>query len=151
MNDDRTHARKIRRFHSPERSGRGSYILAIALAGMALTLAACSSSGSASSSTASTGAASTVAPASGGITSPSIIIHNFMFSPATVTVTPGATVTVTNKDQVTHTLTATKGEFSTGDIAGGQSKTFTAPKAPGRYTYICSIHQYMTGTIVVSG
>ncbi len=54
-------------------------------------------------------------------------------------------------DQVTHTLTASKGEFNTGDIPPGQSKTFTAPTVPGRYAYICSIHQYMSGTIVVSG
>ncbi len=74
-----------------------------------------------------------------------------MFAPATLTVKPGATVKVTNTDQVTHTLTATKGGFDTGNISAGQSKTFTAPKTPGRYTYICSIHQYMTGTIVVSG
>ncbi len=74
-----------------------------------------------------------------------------MFSPATLTVPPGATVTVTNMDQVTHTLTASKGQFTTGDIAPGQSKTFTAPRTPGQYAYICSIHQYMSGTIVVSG
>ena len=73
-----------------------------------------------------------------------------MFSPMSATVAPGATVTVTNKDSVTHTLTATKGQFDTGDIAGGQSKTFTAPMKPGTYSYICNIHQYMMGTIVVS-
>jgi plastocyanin len=66
-------------------------------------------------------------------------------------VAPGATVTVTNKDQVTHTLSATKGSFDTGDISAGQSKTFTAPKTPGSYPYFCMIHQYMTGTLVVSG
>jgi plastocyanin len=74
-----------------------------------------------------------------------------MFSPATLTVAPGATVKVTNTDQVTHTLTASNGAFNTGNIAAGQSGTFTAPKTPGRYSYICSIHQYMSGTIVVSG
>ena len=79
-----------------------------------------------------------------------ITIQNFAFSPTDLTVAPGATVTVTNKDQVTHTLTATKGGFDTGDIPAGQSKTFTAPKTPGTYPYICSIHQYMSGTLVVS-
>jgi plastocyanin len=73
-----------------------------------------------------------------------------MFSPMSATVAPGATVTVTNKDSVTHTLTATNGKFDTGDIAGGQSKTFTAPSKAGTYHYICNIHQYMMGTIVVS-
>jgi plastocyanin len=125
----------------------------VALAGMALALAACSSSGSPASSTTST------APSSGGTSgggsgksggADAITIQNFAFSPADLTVAPGATVTVTNKDQVTHTLTATKGGFGTGDIAAGQSKTFTAPNSPGTYPYICSIHQNMSGTLVVS-
>jgi plastocyanin len=129
----------------------------VALAGMALALAACSSSSSPASSTASTtmSSGSTSASTSGSGSGKSggadaITIQNFAFSPADLTVAPGATVTVTNKDQVTHTLTATKGVFNTGDIAAGQSKTFTAPNSPGTYPYICSIHQYMSGTLVVS-
>ena len=126
------------------------------LVGAALLLAACSSSGGATSTTSTTKAPSAPTTASGSTSSGStatdaITIQNFAFAPSTVTVAPGATVTVTNKDQVAHTITSTKGDFSTGDIASGQSKTFTAPKTPGRYPYICSIHQYMTGTLVVSG
>jgi plastocyanin len=65
-------------------------------------------------------------------------------------VAPGSTVSVTNKDTVTHTLTASDGQFNTGDIGPGQTKTFTAPSKAGTYSYICNIHQYMMGTIVVS-
>jgi plastocyanin len=72
-----------------------------------------------------------------------------MFSPMSASVAPGATVKVTNKDSVTHTLTATNGEFDTGNIGPGQTKTFTAPSKAGTYSYICNIHQYMKGTIVV--
>jgi plastocyanin len=67
-----------------------------------------------------------------------------------ITVKPGATVTVVNKDSVAHTVTSTKGAFNTMDVNGGQSKTFTAPNTPGTYAYICSIHQYMSGTLIVS-
>ena len=67
------------------------------------------------------------------------------------TVAPGTTVTVTNKDGLNHTLTSKAGGFDTGDIPGGPSKTFIAPKKAGSYSYICMIHQYMTGTLVVSG
>jgi plastocyanin len=67
----------------------------------------------------------------------------------TAAVAPGATVKVVNKDAVTHTLTATTGQFDTGNIAPGQTKTFTAPTKPGSYHYICNIHQYMMGTIQV--
>lgn len=79
-----------------------------------------------------------------------ITIRNFAFSPGTVTVSPGATITVQNDDESTHTVTATNKAFDTGNIAGGGRRTFTAPAKPGRYPYICEIHQYMTGTLVVS-
>jgi plastocyanin len=78
-----------------------------------------------------------------------IVIHNFMFTPMDDTVSPGTTITVTNKDSVTHTLSATDGKFNTGDIGPGQTKTFTAPAHAGSFHYICDIHQYMMGTITV--
>jgi plastocyanin len=81
----------------------------------------------------------------------SISISNFMYSPMTLSVKPGATISVTNKDSATHTLTASgPGGFNTGDISHNQTKTFTAPTKPGTYQYICNIHQYMMGTIRVS-
>jgi len=42
------------------------------------------------------------------------------------------------------------GDGFTGDIPAGGSKTFTAPMKAGKYPYICSIHQYMTGMLTVS-
>jgi plastocyanin len=106
----------------------------VVLLGMVISLAACSSS--------STGGSASH--------SHTISIQNFTFSPSSTTVAPGTTVTVTNKDQVAHTLTATRGGFNTGDIQPGQSKTFSAPNTPGTYPYMCSIHQYMTGMLIVS-
>ncbi len=88
---------------------------------------------------------------SGSSTGTSITISNFMFSPMSMTVKPGATISVTNKDSATHTLTASgPGGFNTGNISHNQTKTFTAPTKPGTYQYICNIHQYMMGTIKVS-
>ena len=108
----------------------------------ALLLAACSSSsGGGSGSSGSSARAATATK--------SVTISNFMFSPMSASVAPGSTVSVTNKDSVTHTLTATGGQFNTGDIGPGQTKTFTAPSKAGTYSYICNIHQYMKGTIVV--
>jgi plastocyanin len=116
--------------------------LVLVLAG-ALLLSACSGGGSGSSGSASSNG-------SGGATkTDTLTISNFMFSPMTASVAPGATVKVTNKDSVTHTLTASGGQFNTGDIGAGQTKTFTAPTKAGTYSYICNIHQYMKGTIVV--
>jgi plastocyanin len=113
------------------------------LVGVALLAGACGGSSSPSSSPHGAGAGGAGARAT-------IVIQNFAFSPAKTTVAPGATVTVDNKDGVTHTLTSTSGGFTTGDVAAGQTKTFTAPSKAGSYPYICEIHQYMTGTLVVS-
>jgi len=88
---------------------------------------------------------------SGSSAGTSITISNFMFSPMSMTVQPGATISVTNKDSATHTLTASgPGGFNTGNISHNQTKTFRAPMKPGTYQYICNIHQYMMGTIKVS-
>jgi len=78
-----------------------------------------------------------------------ITISNFMFSPMELTVSPGATISVTNKDSSTHTLTATGGQFNTGDVTQNETKSFKAPMQAGTYHYICNIHQYMMGSITV--
>jgi plastocyanin len=75
-----------------------------------------------------------------------ISIKNFQYSPDPITVKAGAVVTVTNDDGTVHTLTADKGQFDTGDLDGGAKGAITID-APGTYTYHCSIHNYMTGTI----
>jgi plastocyanin len=131
----------------PTRRFRGG-ALALVLGG-ALLLAACSSGGSTPSGSATSSGAGSGSPSSGAKSTNAITISNFMFSPMSASVAPGSTVSVTNKDSVAHTLSATGGQFNTGDIDGGQTKTFTAPSKAGTYHYICNIHQYMMGTIVV--
>ncbi|WP_121717606.1 cupredoxin family copper-binding protein [Streptomyces sp. E5N91] len=85
--------------------------------------------------------------ASGGT---QVTIKDFTFEPASLTVSPGAKVTVVNKDSTTHTLTASKGgSFDTGDIAPGKSATFTAPSTAGDFPYACTIHPFMKGTLTV--
>jgi plastocyanin len=83
-------------------------------------------------------------------TTPSYVIKisNFGFH-GDLTVKPGASVKVKNKDGVTHTLTSNTDLFNTGHIAPGTAKTFKAPSTPGRYPFHCKIHTDMTGTLVV--
>lgn len=80
-----------------------------------------------------------------------IVIKNFAFQPSTLTVAPGATVTVRNTDPATHTVTASGSPkaFDTGNVAAGATVTFTAPGKPGSYPYICQIHQFMHGALTV--
>ena len=77
-----------------------------------------------------------------------IEISNFNFSPATLTVKVGDTVTWTNKDSMSHSATADDKSFDTGVLTKGQSGKVTFSKA-GTYTYYCSIHSSMRGTIIV--
>ena len=79
----------------------------------------------------------------------SVVIQNFAFSPNSLTVKTGTTVTWINKDSTTHTITSDNGAFtSSGNLNNGANYTFTFTKA-GTYPYHCSIHPDMKGTIVV--
>jgi plastocyanin len=93
-------------------------------------------------------AGSPLAAADARAASHTILISDFTFAPATLTVTVGDTVTWTNMDPVIHTATANSGAFDTGDLAQGESGSITFTEA-GTFSYICTPHPSMTGTIVV--
>jgi LPXTG-motif cell wall-anchored protein len=75
-------------------------------------------------------------------------IVDYAYSPATITVNVGDTVTWTNSGHQPHTATASNGSFDTGTLNHGQSGSHTFTTA-GTFAYICSIHPYMHGTVVV--
>lgn len=75
-------------------------------------------------------------------------IDNFAFMPKSVTVKAGTTVTWTNQDDETHTVTSITKEFKSKPLSAGDKFTYTFT-APGTYKYFCSLHPFMTGTIVV--
>jgi plastocyanin len=60
----------------------------------------------------------------------------------------GTTVTWTNLDSVAHTATADDGTFNSGNLNPGQSYSYQFDKS-GSYTYNCTYHPGMQGTIVV--
>jgi plastocyanin len=75
-------------------------------------------------------------------------ISGFAFSPDSVTVGVGESVTWTNEDAVAHTATGSGGAFDTERLDPGESTTITFATA-GSYAYVCAIHPTMTGTVVV--
>ena len=78
-----------------------------------------------------------------------VSIDNFTFTPQSLTVKAGTTVTWTNKDDIPHGIAATNNAFKRSpalDTDDSYSFTFTTP---GSYQYFCYIHPHMTGTIVV--
>lgn len=112
-----------------------------------LTCAAVALTGCGGSESPSPGAEQT---SPGSVATTTITIKNFKYEPASITVSPGAKITVVNEDSAPHTVTSTGSEkFDTGRLAGAKTGSFTAPDAPGIYEYLCTIHEYMRGTVVV--
>jgi len=79
-----------------------------------------------------------------------IKIDNYSFLPGDLTVPIGTRVTWTNRDETPHTVVAQDAahSFKSGGLDTDDTFSFTFDKA-GTYTYICSVHPYMTGKIVV--
>src|SRR5215203_5003905 len=78
----------------------------------------------------------------------SVTIADFAFTPAQITIDEGDTVTWTNKGPTAHSATAPDGSFDTGIFPAGQSRSHTFNDA-GTFSYICTPHPNMHGTIVV--
>jgi plastocyanin len=100
-----------------------------------------------------TGAPSGTASATGSpaaVAGDQVTIDNFAFSPGTLTVKAGSTVTWTNRDEEPHTVAATDGSFHSPGMGTGATFTHTFATA-GTFDYVCSIHPSMHGTVVVTG
>ena len=82
--------------------------------------------------------------------SSSVSIADMAFSPAAITVKKGTKVTWTNNDSTAHTVTADSGSGpASGNLTNGQSYSFTYDTV-GTFSYHCSIHPDMTGTVTVT-
>jgi plastocyanin len=97
-----------------------------------------------SSQTTSTAPGTSITP---GATA-DITIENFAFSPDTITVAVGSTVTWTNKDSTTHTVTSLTGVFDSGEMSHGSNFSHTFNQK-GTFEYRCGIHTSMRGTVTV--
>ena len=79
-----------------------------------------------------------------------ITIANFAFSPAEITVMRGTQVTWTNDDAAPHGLTHKDGAPGKGVLLPGEGVS-RVYDTPGTFDYVCSVHPYMTGRVVVTG
>ena len=75
-------------------------------------------------------------------------IEGMKFVPERVEVAAGDTVVWTNKDFLTHTVTASEARVESGDLAPNKSFRFVARKK-GEMHYICRLHPVMKGVLVV--
>jgi plastocyanin len=110
---------------------RRASLLAVVFAALALSAA---SAGCGSSSSKSSGS--------------QVKVADFSFSPKTIQVKPGTTVTWTNQGQTEHTVKG-PGFFSAKALAHGAKYSFRFSK-PGRFPYLCTLHPaLMRGTVIV--
>ena len=88
---------------------------------------------------------------SSGSSSPAATVHikNFAYSPSPATIKTGETILFINDDPVPHTVTATNAKaFDSGNMDQSGKWRYTFTKA-GTYTYLCTYHTYMKGSVVV--
>ncbi|MDD4969419.1 MAG: cupredoxin family copper-binding protein [Paludibacter sp.] len=78
-----------------------------------------------------------------------VYIQGMAFSPVTLTVTAGTTVTWTNKDAMTHTVTSDSPLFDSGNIAVNGVYSYTFNTA-GTFAYHCTYHPSMKATVIVN-
>jgi plastocyanin len=78
-----------------------------------------------------------------------VLIQNFRFKPAHITIKRGTRVRWINKDREPHTATANNGRsFDSGRLGKGQRYTHTF-KSAGKKPYHCEIHPFMRASVVV--
>ena len=75
-------------------------------------------------------------------------IDNFSFTPATVTVAVGTRVTWTNRDDIPHSVVTEDKTIKSKVLDTDEKFSYVFDKA-GTYSYFCSIHPKMKGTVVV--
>lgn len=121
---------------------RRTIVLFAAVAVLAVALSAC---GGGASSGGGTSAVNVTVTAS-----------EFKFDPATINAAPGQTINLTlkNTGSVDHTFVFAPSNFKM-TVAAGKSdtKTFTAPTAPGTYDFTCDVAGHkeagMAGKLIV--
>jgi plastocyanin len=79
-----------------------------------------------------------------------VAIRNFAFVPAHVVVSPGTKIVWTNDDQDPHTVTTDAPGFSSQALDTG-GRYAVALRRAGTYSYHCTIHPFMTASVVVQG
>jgi plastocyanin len=102
--------------------------------------------------TATPAAAKGVVAPEAASTDVAVSIQSYAFSPASLTIGVGTTVTWTNYDTAPHTVTVSSGpvKFNSPTLQKGDTYTYTFTTA-GTYSYYCAVHPDMTAKVVVTG
>jgi amicyanin len=122
----------------------------------AIVLAACGGGGGGNAAAGNNMAGMTMAAQNAGnathtaaVATDAVHIKNLAFSPATVTIKAGSTVVWTNDDSIQHDVTFDGGGIASSVLNHNDTFSHTFLTA-GTYHYICSIHPFMHGTVIVT-
>jgi plastocyanin len=77
-----------------------------------------------------------------------VSISNFAFAPAELTIAPGTRVRWVNEDGAPHGIAHKDGAPGVDLLLPGASAE-RVYDAPGTFDYVCSVHAYMNGRVVV--
>jgi len=77
-----------------------------------------------------------------------IVIDNFVFTPATLTVKAGTKVVFVNHDDLPHNVVDANGGFRSKALDTDENYEHVFDK-PGAFAYFCGLHPQMKGKIVV--
>lgn len=114
--------------------------------------------GTSSTSPAPAAAASTAAPSATtgvpAVTVPagaaSVEIIDFAYAPQVVTVAPGQALVFTNADLDEHTVTSETSDVLVSDVISPGGQFSVTLDEPGTYDYVCTIHEFMSGSVEVT-
>ena len=84
-----------------------------------------------------------------GVKENKIEIKDFAFNPKMMTVKSGEKITWINRDEEPHTIVSVEKQWKKSTALDTDQEFTITAGAPGTYTYFCSVHPKMTGTIVV--
>lgn len=123
------------------------YIGLVVVIVIVVAIVAIAAGGNKTNTTATNASSSSSKP----VTTNTVAIQNYMFSPMAITVKVGTTVTWTNKDDVHHTVTGKTASdgINSSQLAQNQSFSYKFTKA-GTYNYYCQDHPYMLATVTVT-
>jgi plastocyanin len=130
------------------RSSTPRLVLACVFLAVVAAISACSSSKNSSQPATTQSASSAQSGTSAAAGGTAVSVANFSFSPGTLTVPAGSTVTWTFKDSTDHNVTADDKSFASKNSSSGATYSFHFTKA-GTYSYMCTIHPFMTAKVVV--
>jgi len=85
---------------------------------------------------------------SAAATTGTVKMYEIAFTPKTITVARGATVTFDNQDTAPHTVTDTAAGIDSGVLNPGQKFSLVVTRP---LDYVCTIHSSMHGRIELSG